>query len=178
MLLATYAFGDVLDSQEDVDSVQLAVVLALPADELTWWTEPQSCAGLPSLLEIDKAPVIWHWRPHVWPVANHVIRRPLRIWSVDVGPDTAALDALESGAAESLRLPAPPADEEHEQLVTELDASLRHLRRVEESYWERAWRSDNRGLGYYPEHHLWNAVHGYLELLAAVRDREPKPPQA
>jgi hypothetical protein len=38
-------------------------------------------------------------------VSNHVIRRPLRIWSE--GSDAAALEALGTGDAEVLRLPEP-----------------------------------------------------------------------
>ena len=57
VLLAAYVFGAVLDGRTEVPVVQVAFVLDLPADELTWCTHPPSCAGLPRLLEIDKAPV-------------------------------------------------------------------------------------------------------------------------
>lgn len=53
-------------------------------------------------------------------------------------------------------------------MTTELEASLAHLRFVRDAYWQRNWRRANRGLGLYPEDHLWNAVHGYLDLLAAI----------
>ena len=165
-LVGAYAFGAVLEPRTDVPVVQMAFVLNLPSEELTWCAQPQSCAGLPGLLEIDKAPVEWYWRPSVWPVANHLIHRPLRVWSLD-GPDTTALDALDRGEAEDLRMPAPTDTELHEQLSVELAASLAHLRRVEAGYWERDWRSAHRGLGIYPENHLWEAVHGYLDLLGA-----------
>jgi hypothetical protein len=166
MLLAAYTFGDVLDRRTDLPTVPVAFVLNLPVAELTWCAQPQSCAGLPHLLEIDKAPVEWYWRPAAWPVSNHQISRPLRIWSLD-GPDHLALDALARGEAEPLRSPPPSAADEADQLATELAAGLAHLRRVEEAYWEQRWRSANRGLGIHPENHLWDAVHGYLDLLAA-----------
>lgn len=171
-LLAAYVFGAVLEPGVDVDVVELAFVVNLPADELPWCAEPQSLVGLPSLLEIDKAPVQWYWRPAVWPVANHLIHRPLRVWSLD-GPDTAALDALERGEAERLRMPAPTVEQQREQLSVELDASLAHLRRVEAGFWEREWRSAHKGSGVYPEKHLWDAVHGYLDLLAAAGQQRP-----
>jgi hypothetical protein len=167
-----YAFGSVLESVADVDVVDLAFVLNLPADELSWFAEPQSLIGLPSLLEIDKAPVRWFWRPSVWPVANHLIHRPLRVWSLD-GPDETALDALERGQAEHLRTPAPTAEQQREQLGVELAASLSHLRSVEAGFSERDWRSAHRGSGIYTENHLWNAVHGYLDLLAATGQQRP-----
>jgi len=87
------------------------------------------------------------------------------VWSLD-GPDNAALDALEHGEAE--RLPAPTVEQERKQLSVELDASLAHLRRVEAGFWERDWRSAHKGSGIHLENHLWDAVHGYLNLLAAA----------
>jgi hypothetical protein len=171
-LIGVYAFGAVLQPHTDVPVLQMAFVLNLPADELTWYAKPQSCIGLPQLLEIDKAPVEWYWRPAVWPVANHLIRRPLRVWSLD-GPEAPALDALERGEVEHLRMPAPTPEQQHEQLTAELAASLAHLRRVEAAFWERDWRSAHRGSGVYPEHHLWDAVHGYLDLLGAAHTGQP-----
>jgi hypothetical protein len=168
VLVGVYAFGAVLERcPTDIDVVQMAFVLNLPVDELTWCAQPESCLGLPYLLQIDKAPVDWYWRPAAWPVANHLIYRPLRVWSLD-GPDEAALDALEHGTAEDLRMAAPTAEQLHEQLSAELAACLAHLRRVEAGFWEREWRSTNRGSGIYPENHLWDAVHGYLDLLDAT----------
>jgi hypothetical protein len=172
-LIAAYAFGAVLDSRADLPVVRMAFVLTLPAEELTWCTQPQSCVGLLHLLEIDKAPVEWYLRPSVWPVANHAIRRPLRVWSLDTGPDGAALDALARGKADSLRLPEPSPADLREQLAAELAASRTHLRTVEACYWELDWRSAHQGLGVHPEHHLWNAVHGYLDLLDATGTARP-----
>lgn len=167
VLVGAYAFGQVLEPVAEVPVVQVAFVLNLAPDELTWCARPPSCAGLPHLLEVDKAPVDWYWRPSVWPVANHVIRRPLRMWSVD-GIDTSALEALQRGTADELRLPAPAAAALREQLAAELAASLAHLRRVEAGFWEHQWRGAHRGSGTYPEHHLWDAVRGYLDLLEAT----------
>ena len=167
-LIAAYAFGAVLDAPADLPVVQVAFVLGLPAEELTWCAQPQSCVGLPQLLEIEKAPVEWWLRPSVWPVANHAIRRPLRVWSLDGGPDLAALDALAHGEADALRVPDPPSAHLRAQLAAELAASRTHLRAVEATYWDDDWRSSNRGYGIYPEHHLWEAVHGYIDLLDAI----------
>jgi hypothetical protein len=170
LLVGTYAFGAVLDAPAELPAVDVAFVLDLPADELTWGVEPQSLAGLPALLEIDKAPVRWYWRPAVWPVSNHLIVRPVRIWSLD-GPDTTALQALANRTVEQLRPPAAAPQDLAQQLADERAASLTHLRHVHANYWERNWRSGNRGNGLYPEHHLWNAVHGYLDLLDAAAEQ-------
>lgn len=167
-LVGAYVFGTVLEARAEVDVVQMAFVLNLPPDDLTWRAQPPSCASVPRLLEIDKAPVQWYWRPAQWPVSNHVIDRPLRIWSL-VGPDTEALDALDRGDVEPHRLPAPTSADAREQLATELAASLAHLRHVQDRYWDRDWRSAHHGSGIYPETHLWDAAHGYLDLLNADR---------
>ncbi len=53
----------------------------------------------------------------------------------------------------------------------ELEAALAHLRRVDERYWERDWRAEHKGLGGYPEGHLWRGAHGYLDLLHALASR-------
>jgi hypothetical protein len=74
-----------------------------------------------------------------------------------------------AGEADGLRVPeSAPAD-----LWEQLAASRAHLPAVEASYWERDWRSANRGLGVHPEHHLWDAVHGYLDLVNATSAARP-----
>src|SRR5260370_39163591 len=93
-LLAAYAFGPVLeDPGQDLEVVDLALVMGLPAAELPWGVEPPECTSLASVLRLDKAPVMRRWRPLEWPVSNHVIRRPMPIWTRE-GVQTAALDAL------------------------------------------------------------------------------------
>jgi hypothetical protein len=122
-------------------------------------------------LRLDKVPVSAFRRPAVWPVWNHVIRRPLRIWSLEGGTDDEALTALSNRDAERLRLPAPSPEDEAEQLTEELKACLVHLRRVQESFHDPEWRSAHKSFGIYPEDHLWHAVEGYLDLLDATRGR-------
>jgi hypothetical protein len=70
-------------------------------------------------------------------------------------------------------MPAPTDDELREQVADELAVSLTHLRRVESQFWEGGWRTDHKGQGTYPENHLWEAVHGYLDLLDAARRLNP-----
>jgi hypothetical protein len=89
-------------------------------------------------------------------------------WSL-AGPDETALDALGDRHLGDLDRLVPAAAEEAEQLQEELAASLAHLQRVDAAYWERDWRREHKGLGVYPEDHLWRATHGYLDLLAATR---------
>lgn len=167
-LTAVYTFGEVLEYPDELPFIQIALVVDRPAEELTWGAQPEYCEAVAQQLRLDKAPVGRCWRPEAWPVWNHVIKRPLLIWSTD-GPNGEALDALVRRDADSVRLPAPQPEHEREQLEVEFEACLAHLRKIEQTYWEQDWRRDHRGFGIYPENHLWNAVHGYLDLLTAVR---------
>jgi hypothetical protein len=168
VLRAAHAFGQLLDGRVDVEVVQVAFVLDLPPEQLPWCAEPRGCGWLVELLELGKAPVVWYWRPAAWPVANHVVDRPVRFWSAQTGTDEPALRALAGGQIEQVR-PAPPAAADlRVQLQVELAASLAHLRQTHAGYWQRDWRAAHRGGGTYPEQHLHNAVHGYLDLLNAT----------
>jgi hypothetical protein len=171
VLIGAYVFGELLESSSDLDFVRMAFVLDAPAGELTWGSRPRSYGWLEHMLELNKSAVAWFWRPSVWPVWNHYIKRPLRIWSLQ-GTETEALDALPAGDAETYRLPAPSPDAEAEQLREELAASRAHLRHVREHYWDREWRSEHKGMGVYPENHLWSAVDGFFDLLDAVERRD------
>jgi hypothetical protein len=42
---------------------------------------------------------------------------------------------------------------------------------VVEGYWDREWRADHKGLGWYPEDHLWRAAHGYLDVMRGLAGR-------
>lgn len=171
VLVEVYAYGDILDpATDELDRVQVALLLDLPADDVSWLALPTTHIWLTHHLRLDKVPVSARWRPAVWPVWNHVIRRPLRIWTLEDGAADAALAALSERDVESLRLPPPSQEDMAEQLAIELDASLAHLRRVQESFHEREWRSVHAGFGIYPEDHLWYAVEGYLDLLGASRN--------
>ena len=74
--------------------------------------------------------------------------------------------AFRNYRSELPRLTPSPA-EEGLQARDELDAALRNLREVRDRYRDDDWRRDHRGGGRYPEHELWDAVYGYLDLLDA-----------
>jgi len=170
VLVAAYVFGDVLDAPADLPRVQVAFVIDCPPEEVTWFAEPPVGTGIVSLLDLEKAPVEWYWRPLVWPVWNHAIRGPVRFWSV-AGPDEDVLEALGQRRFADLHRLVPTADEELAQLEVELEASLAHLGRVVEGYWDREWRADHKGFGRYPEDHLWGAAHGYLDVMRGLAGR-------
>ncbi|MBB5787038.1 hypothetical protein HD601_001613 [Jiangella mangrovi] len=168
MLVAAYAFGQILEDAGDLDVVQVAIVLDLPAAQLTWGAQPAACRWLRYVLDLGRNPVSARWRPAAWPVWNHRIQRPLRLWSAADGIDSAALDALSRGKAESFRLPSPPHEERAEQYRLELTACRDHLRTVRDHYWDRDWRREHHGDGDYPDQQLWSATDGYLEMVDVV----------
>jgi hypothetical protein len=163
-LRAAYVFGDLLDGADPVDAVEVVFVLNLPPEEVTWGSQPPGTAWLVDFLGLDKGGVAYWWRSHRDPVWNHVIRGPVRFWSLD-GPERAALEALAERRFPALRRVTAGAEEERAQAAGELEAALEHLRAVHRAYWDRKWRREHRGAGRYPEHHLWEAVQGYLDLL-------------
>jgi len=172
VLAGGYVFGDVLDGAADLPVVQVAFVLDCPVEEVTWLALPPHSAGIADLLDLEKAPVEWFWRPAVWPVWNHLIRGPVRFWS-PAGPDEHVLDCLEQRRFDGLPWLVPTTEDELAQLQVELDAAFAHLRDVDERYWDRDWRAAHKGMGQYPQDHLWRAVHGFLDLQAAVAARRP-----
>jgi len=89
------------------------------------------------------------------------------IWHY-VTPD---LETLGQRRRAELHRLVPTAGEEQAQLEVELEASLTHLGRVVEGYWDREWRAEHKGLGWYPEDHLWRAARGYLDLMRGLAGR-------
>jgi hypothetical protein len=166
-LVSMYAFGDVLEGADPLEAVQVVGVIRVMPEEAPWGSEPVGTAWLTDILPLNKGGYQCWWRSYLDPVWNHYIRSPVRIWSQD-GPDTETLDALaERRFSDLRRLTASPVDERL-QARDDLDAALRHLRQVHDSYWDHDWRRDHRGGGRYPEHQLWEAVYGYLNLLDAT----------
>src|ERR1700758_3456318 len=125
-----------------------------------WWTEPtrwmlfrsrsrSTCPRRKSLgSPAPKAPTGWRtscgsaraafmyfWRSCLDPIWNHYIRGPVRIWSVDDGPDEQALTALEARDFESLKRLIPEPADERLHLRADLGAALAHLREVRDKYW-------------------------------------------
>lgn len=162
-LLAVYAFGPVLDGPDGLDVVDAVFAIDVPPAEVPWGIEPPACRNLAAVMRWDKAPVRRFWRPAARPVANHLIRRPLRIWT-PAGPDDDALHALAERRADPLRLPDPDADTARRQREAERAEALTHLRTVRDRFNDPEWRRRHRGDGLYPETYLWGAVDGYLDL--------------
>jgi hypothetical protein len=170
-LVEMYAFGDVLQGADPLDEVQVVGVIRLPPEEVAWGSSPHGTEWLADRLRLSKGGYEYWWRSYLDPVWNHHVRSPVRIWSQD-GIDEQTLDALAERRFGELRRLVPDPVDERLQLRDDLDAALHHLRQVHQSYWDQDWRREHRGMGRYPEHELWEAVEGYLDLLGT----SPAPP--
>lgn len=166
-LLEAHVFGDVLRGADPLDCVQVAMVVNLPAQEVTWGSTPPGTLWLADRLRLSKGGYCYWWRSHLSPVWNHHIQGPVRFWSQD-GADAAVLEALAERRFGDLPRQQPSPDIRREQLDAELDAAFSHLRSVHASYWDSSWRREHRGYDRYPEHELWDAVDSYLELRDAA----------
>lgn len=163
-LREAFVYGDVLAGADPIESVQVAFTLDLFPEDVPWCTHPPGTAWLADCLRLDKGGFVYCWRSRHEPVWNHVVREPVRFWSIE-GTDEAVLDALHDRRFADLpRMTASPAELRHRAEV-ELDRALARLRTVHRAYWERDWRIEHRGAGRHPEDHLWEAADGYLDLL-------------
>lgn len=162
-LLEAYVFGDVLAGADPLEAVEVALVLSLPPEEVPWESHPHGTQWLADELRLSKGGFAYWWRSHLEPVANHFINGPVRFWSRE-GPDEDVLGALAERRFGDLPRLAVPADAMQEQAGGAAAAALSHLRAVRDCYWDRDWRLEHRGLGRSPEHELWDAVNGYLDL--------------
>lgn len=176
-LVAMYTFGDVLEGADPIEVVEVAGVIRLPPEEVTWGSSPRGTEWLADQLRLGKGNFGYYWRSYLDPVWNHYIRSPVRIWSQD-GIDETALSALAARRFSELPRLTPTPVDERLQLRDDLDAALSHLRDVHGSYWDQDWRREHRGFGRYPENELWEAVEGYLSLLTASRPAPAPNPDA
>ena len=108
-LKAVYAFGEVVDGADPLDTVQVAVVINLSPEEVPWESSPEGTDWLANELRLSKGGFMYFWRSYLDPIWNHYIRGPVRIWSVDDGPDERALMALGARDLESLERLIPRA---------------------------------------------------------------------
>jgi hypothetical protein len=174
-LCEAYVFGDVVAGADPIEWVRVAFTLNLPPEKVPWGSRPPGTPWLVDWLRLDKGGFGYWWRSRHEPVSNLLIREPVRFWSLD-GIDVPVLDALRDRRFADLpRLTATPA-ELRRRTETDLDRALGQLRVVRELYWDRDWRDEHRGGGRYPEHHLWEAADGYLDLLDAMRRSAAEPP--
>jgi hypothetical protein len=95
---------------------------------------PKGTDWLADELRLSKGGILYFWRSYLDPIWNHHIRGPVRIWSVDDGPDERALTALEARDLGSLQQLIPEPADGRMQLREDLGAALAHLREVRDKY--------------------------------------------
>ena len=174
-LVEMYAFGAVVEGADPLEVVQVAGVINLPPAKVLWNSSPYGTQQLANDLRLGDGGYEYRWRSHLDPVWNHYIQGPVRIWS-RAGAEEATLDALAKRRFDDLRRLVPDPAEQQRQLLAEVDAAQRRLRRVRDRYWDREWRREHKGPGQHPENELWEAVSGYLELLEATQHPWPHQP--
>ena len=69
--------------------------------------QPEGTGWLANELRLSKGGYMYFWRSYLDPIWNHYIRGPVRVWSVEDGPDERVLTALKREAPG--RASSPPA---------------------------------------------------------------------
>ena len=102
-----HVFGDLLNGPESLDVVSMAFVVDLPVSEVPWCARPVRVEALAESLRLNKVPVARWWRPADWPVWNHKVVRPVRIWSRPDGVDEDVLSFVAQQRFDELSYAAP-----------------------------------------------------------------------
>ena len=141
-LVSMYAFGDVLEGADPLEAVQVAGVIRLPPEEVPWGSSPHGTEWLADILRLSKGGYEYWWRSYLDPVWNHYIRSPVQ----DLVPGRPRHGhSRRPGRHRFSNLPrlTPSPVDERLQVRDDLDAALRHLRQVHDSYWDYEWRRDH-----------------------------------
>jgi len=161
-----WAFGEVLDTRDDLDWLRVVLAVDLPVEDVAWWCPPAGAEHWSNATRLSKNPVAPMWRSTRAPLWNHHIRRPLLIWdeSGTLDESTRVLAALRDGNAEPLRLPEPTPDAMASRLEAELAVSLLALEAATATYDQRRF---SPGRLRPVADALWQAAAGYLDVLTA-----------
>jgi hypothetical protein len=160
-----WAVGDILGPAQDLDVVTVALCIALPVEEVPWWSEPPGAQHWANATRLAKNPIVPWWRSAHGPVWNHRIDRPALIWDDADGIREDTLAAVREGRGETVRMAAPTPDELRTRLQDELTVSLQALRACTQEYEDRRWRPGRLEPS---ADALWRASDGYLDVYDAV----------
>jgi len=162
--------GDLLGVADTVEAGSVELMLDVPPDEVPWMALHPAGEWIGRELRHGKRPMMWCYRPLVWPVWNHRNRRLTRFWSAHAGTDDAVIEALRSRRLDAVTVVEPSPRELGEQLREELVVSRRYLRVVLDRYWDFGWRRDNKGQDRSPEDALWRAAMAVSEIQDTLDD--------
>lgn len=159
-----WAFAAILGTPAELEAVEAALSLDLPAADVAWLTRPPAAEHWLGMTRLARNPISVLWRSAHAPVWNHRIVRPLLVWAIETGIDEAALTALREGRGHAAGLPEPSPDELAARLADERAISLQSLRAAATAYNDRQWTPTKLGP---TADALWRASEGYLDLLDA-----------
>jgi hypothetical protein len=160
-----WAFGDILDAPRDLDWVQVALAVDLPAEDVPWLSEPVGAEHWANATRMSKNPLAAWWRSAHAPIWNHRVERPALVWDIDSGVAEETIAAIQDGRAEEVRSAAPTPDELGNRLDDELAGCLKALHQRTQLYEERRW---SPGKLTPVADALWRSSDGYLDVLDAV----------
>ncbi|NAZ85547.1 DUF7711 family protein [Kineococcus indalonis] len=168
-VLEAWLWGPLLGppAEEVPDDGGVGVALVCDADpvECAWGTAPPGAGQWLAASGLAKRPVRLVFRPAGRPVGNHAVTGPVRLWTVDGGPEAGVLEALRAGEGAGLRPPRPAPEVLRAQLEQELVASLAAVRRASGDFAAHRWAP---GSPLARADALAAAVAGHLELLDAL----------
>ena len=162
--------GDLLEHRSELETGSVVLVLDLAPEELPWLATHPAAEWVGAELRLGKRPFLWSYRPALWPVWNHRLRRVVRFWSARSGTEASVLDALGAARVDDATIVEPSTDELVDQLSLEVDASAKHLRKVLASYWDPDWRRRHKGIDTSPEDQLWRAAQAAVEIADALHE--------
>jgi len=161
-----WTFGEVLTSQDDIESLPVVLAVDRPVDDVAWLCLPAGAEHWSHATRLSQNPIVAIWRSTQAPLWNHRIRRPLLIWDEAAGLAAHALSALRDGTAGTLRLPEPTHEEMARRLEAERAVSLRALQVATAAYEQRRF---SPGKLEPVADALWRAGAGYLDVRQAVK---------
>ncbi|MET0236039.1 MAG: hypothetical protein ABW224_15450 [Kibdelosporangium sp.] len=156
-----WAFGQVVDSQADLDWARVALSVDLPAKSVPWLSLPQGASHWSRSARL-RGPLSALWRSAHAPVWNHVIVRPVLLWDSADGIVEDAFAALRDGAMDTVRTAAPTPEQLRQRLADELAISLAALRGRVQNYDQKRW---SPGKLEPVADELYAVASGYLDLL-------------
>lgn len=156
--------GDLLDTGAELEVGSVILLLDVAPDELSWLAKHSAGEWVGDRLRLGKRPMLWCYRPSVWPPWNARHRQVARVWTATTGLDDAAIEALSSGGKPAVV--EPRDDDLRAQLAEERKVSHEHLRQIVDDYWEPEWRRRHRGEA--AEDELWRAAAGLVEIEDAL----------
>lgn len=129
-----YVFGEILEGVDPIECLTVAFTLNLSPDDVPWCSRPRGTAWLVHDLRLDSGGIEYWWRSRHEPVGNHIIRNPVRLWSLN-GTDETALRALQDHRFSDLhRVTTTPAEAEQHSAI-EFSRALNQLRTIHQDSW-------------------------------------------